>query len=53
MSTLIDFFSLFFYQNNIIFTSCTIQNPIDPDNPDYSTQPLTQDMTGVDSRARF
>jgi hypothetical protein len=47
------FFHYLFYQNNIIFTSYTIQNPIDPNNPGYSTQPLTQDMTGVDSRVGF
>jgi hypothetical protein len=42
MPTSVDFFN----QNNIIFTSCTIKNPIDPDNPSYSTQPVTRDMIG-------
>jgi hypothetical protein len=53
MSTPIDFFLPFFYQNNVIFTSCAIKNLIDLGNPYYSTQLVTQNMTMVDSRSEF
>jgi hypothetical protein len=43
----------FFYQNNIIFTSYTIKNPIDSSNPGYSTQHVTRDMMGVDYWAKY
>jgi hypothetical protein len=51
MSKSIDYFLplIFFYQNNIIFTSCKIKIPIDPSNPDHSTQPVTRDMMEIDS----
>ena len=55
MSIPIDFFFvIIFYQNNIIFTFCTIKkNMIDLINQGYSTQPMTWDMKGVDSRGGF
>jgi hypothetical protein len=43
------FLSLFFYQYNIIFTSCIIKNQIDPGNVGHSTQLVTRNMKGVDS----
>jgi hypothetical protein len=54
MPTPVDFFfHYFFNQNNIIFTSYTIKNLIDLDNPGYSTQPVTRDIIGVNSRTRI
>jgi hypothetical protein len=42
MSIPVDLFlSLFFYQNNIIFTFFIIKKLIDSSNPSYSTQPGT------------
>ena len=48
MSTAIDFFfcHYFFYPDNVIFTSYTIKNIINPDNPNISTQPVTRDIDG-------
>jgi hypothetical protein len=43
----------FFYQNNVIFTSCTIKNPFDLGNPGYSTGTVAQDMMGSTFKSGF
>jgi hypothetical protein len=55
MSTPIDFYflPLFFIKNNVIFTSYTIKNLIDPGNSDHPTQLVTRDMTVVDAWTGF
>jgi len=44
---------IFFYQNNVIFTSYTIKNSIDPGKLGHSTPPMNQDMMGVDFYVGF